>query len=191
MIVVASLAESLLVFDSPPPATGAVLVTMVLKMFPGMASCLTMNPTSLTTWLSITLPVARSKRVTDDPHQSLAQNDVPRPAADDVLLAADEAYINAFMHSGDIEGEVDVRAEVRAGRVLVEISDGGCGFELGSVDVWSRPDPFKTHGRGLFLIHHLMDDVKVRPGDAHGRGTCVRMVKDFQPRSSPAAPATT
>ena len=108
----------------------------------------------------------------------LAQNDVPRPAADDVLLAADEAYINAFMHSGDIEGEVDVRAEVRAGRVLVEISDGGCGFELGSVDVWSRPDPFKTHGRGLFLIHHLMDDVKVRPGDAqrprhvraHGQG---------------------
>ncbi len=112
----------------------------------------------------------------------LAQNDVPRPAADDVLLAADEAYINAFMHSGDIEGEVDVRAEVRAGRILVEISDGGCGFELGSVDVWSRPDPFKTHGRGLFLIHHLMDDVKVRPGDAQGRGTCVRMVKDFQPR---------
>ena len=121
----------------------------------------------------------------------LAQNDVPRRAAADVLLAADEAYINAFMHSGDVEGEVDVRAEVRAGRVLVEISDGGCGFELGSVDVWSRPDPFKTHGRGLFLIHHLMDDVKVRPGDAHGRGTCVRMVKDFQPRSSPAAPATT
>src|ERR1035441_7587157 len=77
LIVVASLAESLLVFNSPPPATVAVLVTVVLKMFPGMASCLTMNPRSLTTWLSITLPVARSKRVTDDPHQLLAQNDVP------------------------------------------------------------------------------------------------------------------
>src|ERR1017187_8729621 len=76
-IVVASLAESLLVFNSPPPATVAVLVTGVLKMFPGMASCLTMNPRSLTTWLSITLPVPRSKRVTDDPHQLLAQNDVP------------------------------------------------------------------------------------------------------------------
>ena len=46
----------------------------------------------------------------------LALNSVPRHAADDVLLAADEAYINAFIHAGDVDGEVDVRAEVRAGR---------------------------------------------------------------------------
>ena len=121
----------------------------------------------------------------------LAQNDVPRPAAADVLLAADEAYVNAFMHSGDVGGEVDVRAEVRAGRVLLEISDGGCGFELGAVDVQSRPDPFNAHGRGLFLIHHLMDDVNVRAGGAGGHGTCVRMVKDFRPRPSTAASVTT
>src|SRR5579859_4205414 len=76
-IVVASLAESLLVFTSPPPATAAVLVTPMPKILPGMAICLTINPRLSTTWLSSTLPVARSKRVTDDPHQLLAQNDVP------------------------------------------------------------------------------------------------------------------
>src|SRR5450759_2902113 len=77
LIVVASLAELLVIFNSPPPATVAVLITAELKMFPGMASCLTVKPMLLTTWLSIMLPVAMSKRVTDDPHQSLAQNDVP------------------------------------------------------------------------------------------------------------------
>jgi anti-sigma regulatory factor (Ser/Thr protein kinase) len=117
----------------------------------------------------------------------LAGNGVPRHAADDVLLAADEAYINAFMHSGDVEGEVAVHAEVRAGRILLEISDGGCGFQPDSLDVWSQPDPLKNHGRGLFLIHHLMDDVHVRSSATGRRGTCVRMVKDL--RRHPSAPA--
>ncbi len=139
--------------------------------------------------LRLRLPLERASahtlRATLARHLNL--NRVPRYAAYDVLLAADEAYINAFMHSGDIEGQVDVRAEVRAGRVLVEISDGGCGFEPGAVDVRSRPDPFETHGRGLFLIHHLMDDVHVRTGGADGRGACVSMVKDFRRRPSAAA----
>lgn len=119
----------------------------------------------------------------------LADSGVPHHAADDILLAADEAYINAFMHSGDVEGEVEVRAEVRAGRVLVEISDGGCGFEPASKDVWSQPDPLKTHGRGLFLIYHLMDDVNVRSGGAGQAGTYVRMIKDFRPQPPTAARA--
>ncbi len=121
----------------------------------------------------------------------LAQSRVPRDAADDVLLAADEAYINAFMHSGAVEGKVDVRADVRGGRVLLEISDAGCGFEPGSVDVWSQPDPLKTHGRGLFLIYHLMDDVHVRSRGAGQGGTSVRMIKEFRRRGSPAARTAT
>jgi len=69
-MVVASLAESLAVFNSPPPTTAAVVATVVLKMFPGMAICLTMNPPAAATWLSTTLPVAMSKRVTTELHQS-------------------------------------------------------------------------------------------------------------------------
>ncbi|MGZ4198733.1 MAG: ATP-binding protein [Thermoleophilia bacterium] len=121
----------------------------------------------------------------------LAEGGVPRDAADDVLLAADEAYINAFMHSGVVEGEVEVRAEVRAGRVFVEISDGGCGYEPGSRDVWSQPDPLNSHGRGLFLIYHLMDDVHVRSREAGRRGTSVRMIKELRRRRPPAARSAT
>jgi anti-sigma regulatory factor (Ser/Thr protein kinase) len=115
--------------------------------------------------------------------EHLAARDVPRGVARDVLLATDEAFINAFMHGGDVEGTVDVRADVRDGRVLVTICDDGCGFDHDTVDVRSRPDPQSTHGRGLFLIHHLMDEVEVRSSTVGrgtaGPGTLVRMVRCF------------
>ncbi len=50
----------------PPPETVATLGGMELGMLGGMAICLIMKLWSSATWLSITLPVARSKWVTDD-----------------------------------------------------------------------------------------------------------------------------
>ena len=114
----------------------------------------------------------------------LASNSVPRAIHDQVLLAADEAFVNAFLHSGDVGGAVEMRAQVLDGEVLVEVRDRGCGFEAGTVDVDTMPDPLVSHGRGLFLIHHLMDRVEVR-SPATGRGTLVRMAKRFSRRVSP------
>ena len=151
-----------------------------------------MNPGSeLTLRLPLVRASARELRVALAEHLTLRQ--VPRSAARDVLLAADEAFVNAFMHGGDVEGTVTVRADVQSDRVLVTIWDDGCGFDVDAVDVRSRPDPQSAHGRGLFLIHHLMDEVEVRSRDARrggsgrggsgrdgaGRGTLVRMVKVF------------
>ena len=114
----------------------------------------------------------------------LASNGVPRAICDQVLLAADEAFVNAFLHSGDVGGAVEMRAQVLDGEVLVEVRDRGCGFEAGTVDVDTMPDPLVSHGRGLFLIHHLMDRVEVR-SPATGRGTLVRMAKRFSRLASP------
>jgi anti-sigma regulatory factor (Ser/Thr protein kinase) len=114
----------------------------------------------------------------------LASSGVPRATSDQVLLAADEAFVNAFLHSGDVAGVVEMRAQVLDGEVLVEIRDRGCGFEARAVDVDTMPDPLVTHGRGLFLIHHLMDKVEVR-SPATGRGTLVCMAKRFSRRASP------
>jgi len=113
----------------------------------------------------------------------LAPNSVPRAIHDQVLLAADEAFVNAFLHGGDVAGAVEVRAQVLDSEVLVEIHDRGCGFDVGTVDVDTLPDPLVTHGRGLFLIYHLMDRVEVRP-PATGRGTLVRMAKRVPRRAS-------
>jgi anti-sigma regulatory factor (Ser/Thr protein kinase) len=140
--------------------------------------------------LTLRLPLARASarqlRVALAEH--LAARGVPRSAARDVLLAADEAFVNAFMHGGDVGGTVTAQADVRGDRVLVTIWDDGCGFDVEALDVRSRPDPQSAHGRGLFLIHHLMDEVEVRSRGAvrgavsrasAGPGTLVRMVKVF------------
>ena len=140
----------------------------------------------MTLQLPLVRASARHLRVALAEH--LAARKVPRSATRDVLLAADEAFVNAFMHGGDVEGTVTVRADVQSDRVLVTICDDGCGFDIDALDVRSRPDPQSAHGRGLFLIHHLMDEVEVRSHaavrgaagrGAAGPGTLVRMVKAF------------
>jgi len=140
--------------------------------------------------MRLRLPLRRSsaRRLRTSFSALLDANGVPAKAAGEVLLATDEAFTNAFMHSGDVAGEVRVHAEVRDSHVLVEVRDGGCGFDPRAVDVTSTPDPRLAHGRGLFLIHHLMDEVEVSSRLA-GDGTVVRMVKRF-PRRSPRAAAS-
>ena len=136
--------------------------------------------------LRVRLPLRRSSanrlRVVLSAH--LAANGVPRAAAREVLLAADEAFNNAFMHSGDA-GEAELRAEIAGLQVVVEIRDRGCGFDAGGFDAGSIPDPLMTHGRGLFLIHRLMDEVELRSSGA-GAGTYVRMAKTFARPPRPA-----
>jgi anti-sigma regulatory factor (Ser/Thr protein kinase) len=130
--------------------------------------------------LTLRLPLARqSARVLRAAlAEHLAGRGVPLSVARDVLLAADEAFINAFMHSGDVAGAVEVRAAVQRDRVLVTINDRGCGFETAAVDVRSVPDLMNAHGRGLFLIHHLMDEVEVH-SRATGPGPRVSMMKSY------------
>ena len=139
--------------------------------------------------LHLRLPLSRSsaRRLRAAFSAHLAANGVPPEVAGEVLLAADEAFVNAFMHSGDVAGEVEVGAEVRDGHVLVEIRDRGCGFDTAAVDVGSMPDVCVPHGRGLFLMYHLMDQVEVRSRET-GEGTLVRMVKAFTRRPLQSRP---
>ena len=94
--------------------------------------------------------------------------------ADDVVLATDEACINAILHSR-ASGRLRVRAHVVNRRLWIEVRDGGRGFAAESVDRRTPVDPLAAHGRGLFLITHLMDDVRI---ESHpGVGTVVEMLK--------------
>jgi anti-sigma regulatory factor (Ser/Thr protein kinase) len=129
--------------------------------------------------LPLTRPAARRLRAASSAH--LAAHGIPPEIAGEVLLAADEAFVNAFMHSGDVAGAVEVRVEVGDEHILVEIRDRGCGFDVGAFDAGSVPDPLVSHGRGLFLIHHLMDQVEVRSHESEP-GTLVRMVKRLSHR---------
>ncbi len=131
--------------------------------------------------LSLPLRRASARRLRVSLGGYLVASDVPRAIIDQVLLAADEAFINAFMHAGDVDGAVTLRAQVLGDQVLVEIRDRGRGFDVRAQDTVTTPDPLVTHGRGLFLIHQVMDQVEVR-SPAGGQGTLVRMAKRFPGR---------
>jgi len=92
----------------------------------------------------------------------------------EVVLAADEAFINAVGHAGAADDLIRVTARVSKSTASIEIRDGGVGFTLRRADPPSVPDVRRTKGRGVFLMQSLMDDVSVRPVR---RGTIVRMVR--------------
>ena len=91
----------------------------------------------------------------------------------DIVLAADEAFINAVGHAGG-GAPIGVSASVSATEASVEVRDGGGGFTFCRPDVRSVPDVRRRDGRGAFLMESMMDEVSVRSGR---RGTSVRMVR--------------
>ncbi|HMK92213.1 MAG TPA: ATP-binding protein [Thermoleophilia bacterium] len=128
--------------------------------------------------LSLRLPLrresARSLREALRPY--LAAHSVPEKEARDIVLAAEEACINAIMHSGAIDSGFLVKARVVDHSVILDVSDEGRGFDHGACAFLPPADPLVEHGRGLFLIHELMDTAEVMPGPLAG-GTTLHLVK--------------
>jgi anti-sigma regulatory factor (Ser/Thr protein kinase) len=104
----------------------------------------------------------------------LVEQALDADVAYDVVLAADEAFINAIIHAGGADEVIRVSACVSESEASVEVQDGGCGFTFHRSDPRSFPDVRRPNGRGLFLIESMMDEVTVRSGR---RGTTVRMVR--------------
>jgi len=100
---------------------------------------------------------------------------IVRPDASNIFVALDEALANAIKHGNksDPSKTVHVRADISTREARFTISDEGEGFDIAAV-----PDPcdpanlFKPSGRGVMLIHHIMDDVRYNQ-----RGNEVVMVK--------------
>lgn len=92
----------------------------------------------------------------------------------DIVSATHEACKNAVVHNPECDEPVDVVCEVLADSVVVEVRDRGRGFDCSKFLPVAPPDPEAVAGRGMFLIHALMDAVETRSGS---RGTCVVMQK--------------
>lgn len=84
------------------------------------------------------------------------------PGDSEVLIALDEAIVNAIKHGNksDSRKAVHIVAEFSVEGVRFTVADEGTGFELEKV-----PDPtqpcrlLEPNGRGLLLIRHIMDEV--------------------------------
>ena len=94
-----------------------------------------------------------------------------RGVVDSILLCVQEACKNAVRFSGSSKG-IDVCVTLEEGVVSAVVRDYGGGFDV-TRQTNEAPDPFRESGRGLFLIHALMDRVEI----LESTGTEVRMCK--------------
>ena len=102
---------------------------------------------------------------------------------DDIELALQEALVNAVIHGNKKDPFKRVYVTVRCSRegdVQITVRDEGVGFHLGSVpDPTARENLLLMHGRGIFLMRTLMDEVSFEHG-----GAVVRMRKRRAPARS-------
>lgn len=124
------------------------------------------------------LPISAS-RLRRELQAHLLTNHVPARVRADVMSATEEAVINALVHSDAPSGSVEVSVLVLDGHVELTVGDDGHGFDPSAIDTDHAPDPLEAHGRGLFLVHALMDDVEIASGSA---GTRIRMVRRIHRR---------
>lgn len=96
------------------------------------------------------------------------------PDREEISLAVTEAVSNAIRY-GSPAGEADsveLCVAVDEAEMVITVRDHGSGF---APPPPSLPDPaqYAEHGRGLFLMHCLMDAIRFDRDD----GTVVRMTK--------------
>ncbi|MCP9496353.1 MAG: ATP-binding protein [Pyrinomonadaceae bacterium MAG19_C2-C3] len=97
------------------------------------------------------------------------------PQRSNLFIALDEAFVNAVKHGNKFDHNklVRITAELSTREARFIVEDEGEGFNPADV-----PDPldpmnlFKTSGRGVLLIHNIMDEVAYSE-----RGNCVTMIK--------------
>lgn len=95
---------------------------------------------------------------------------------DDIELALTEALANAVVHGAKEDPSKTVECVVACDEergMLIMVRDPGEGFDPKSLpDCCSGENVFSTHGRGIYLINQLMDEVAF-----HKNGTEIHMVK--------------
>jgi serine/threonine-protein kinase RsbW len=95
---------------------------------------------------------------------------------DDIELALTEALANAVVHGAKSDPskiiECDVACDADHG-ILIIVRDPGPGFDPSQIaDPCHGENIYSNHGRGIYLINQLMDEVQF-----HKNGTEIHMLK--------------
>src|SRR5215469_12495777 len=114
--------------------------------------------------------------VADEVASTLARLEVPELKRLEITLAVQEALANAVVHGckNDPSSEVRCRlARDQKGRVVIIVTDPGPGFHPEIIsDPKLAENLYADHGRGVYLIRQLMDEVSFENG-----GNQIRMWK--------------
>ncbi len=95
---------------------------------------------------------------------------------EDIELALTEALANAVVHGAKSDPskiiECNVACDEQRG-ILIVVRDPGPGFDPAKIaDPCQGENIYSNHGRGIYLINQLMDEVQF-----HKNGTEIRMLK--------------
>lgn len=104
-----------------------------------------------------------------------------RPLGDETLadlkLALTEACSNSVRHAyADGDGSVDIRYELHADRLVIEVVDDGTGFDPAESTGSEGAVELAEGGLGIAIIRSIADDVEIGAGE-DGRGSRLRFVK--------------
>ena len=97
-----------------------------------------------------------------------------------LLIAVIEAGTNAVQHGNMFADDKVVKFEVTVdpGSVNVRVDDVGHGFDPSRVlNPTEGEQLLSPHGRGLFLMRQLMDEVKFETGPEHGTTVFLRKAR--------------
>jgi serine/threonine-protein kinase RsbW len=101
--------------------------------------------------------------VVDNISETLVRLEVPEQKRFEIALAVQEALANAVVHGCGNDRSKQVRCQLKSdpnGRVVIIVTDPGPGFRA---DLITDPNKDKNlyadHGRGVYLIRQLMDEV--------------------------------
>jgi serine/threonine-protein kinase RsbW len=99
----------------------------------------------------------------------------------EIELALQEAMVNAVVHGAHNDPQKKVACKVACEEehgMLIIVSDPGDGFDPAQVaDPLLAENLFSNHGRGIYLINRLMDQVEFKRG-----GTEIHMRKLRRPQ---------
>ena len=114
--------------------------------------------------------------VSDAISATLTQLDVPEEKRLEIALAVQEALANAVVHGCKNDSSREVRCRLARdpnGRIVITVTDPGHGFRPEDLSNPKRPENlYADHGRGVYLIRQLMDEVHFENG-----GNQIRMWK--------------
>ncbi|HXZ39955.1 MAG TPA: ATP-binding protein [Terriglobales bacterium] len=114
--------------------------------------------------------------VTDTISATLIQLGIPEEKRLEIALAVQEALANAVVHGCKSDPSKEIRCRLQRdsqGRIVITVTDPGPGFSLATLPDPKQPEKlYANHGRGVYLIRQLMDEVHFEHG-----GTQVTMWK--------------
>ncbi|MDD5173836.1 MAG: ATP-binding protein [Candidatus Omnitrophota bacterium] len=136
-----------------------------------------MNRRSDTGKLSLKIPsdIRYVKEVSSGILKWLKPRNLDDSAIFDIRLCVEEVVRNAIVHGNNNDKGLKVLIIywLEGDHLIVEVEDEGGGFDSGKVsDPTIDENRMKLGGRGVYLVRHLMDEVKF-----NDKGNKVRLVK--------------